>query len=56
MKKIVEFTKIVQKIYKDYYQDDYADFLERLERTRDNHSLQNAGRNLFKIYNNKSKI
>jgi hypothetical protein len=56
MKKIVEFTKIIQKIYKDYYDDDYKDFLERLEKTRDEHSLKNAGRNLYKIYNNKSKI
>lgn len=34
MKKIVEFTKIVKEIYKNYYNDDYKTFLERLEKTR----------------------
>ena len=56
MKKVVTITKVLEKIFKDYYTDDYKTFLEKLEKTRDDHSLQNAGKNLFKIYNNKSKI
>ena len=56
MKKIFNFTKIVQKIFKNYYNDDYKTFLDKLEKTRDDHSLKKAGNNLFKIYNNKSKI
>ena len=56
MKKIVTFTKIIQKIFKDYYDDDYKTFLDKLEKTRDEHSLKNAGNNLFKIYNNKIQI
>ena len=56
MKKIVNFTKILQKIFKNYYNDDYKTFLDKLEKTRDEHSLKNAGKNLFKIYNNKSKM
>ena len=56
MKKVVNFTKIVQKIIKNYYNDDYQTFIEKLEKTRDVHSLKNAGKNLYKIYNNKSKM
>ena len=56
MKKIVEFTKIVKEVYKNYYDDDYKTFLERLEKTRAPHAMDKAGKNLFKIYNNKSKI
>ena len=56
MKKIVKFTEIIKTIMKDYYDDDYKTFLEKLEKTRDEHSLNKAGKNLFKIYNDKRKI
>ena len=56
IKKIVNFTEIIQKIFKNYFNDDYKDFLDKLEKTRDEHSLKNAGKNIFQIYNNKSKI
>ena len=56
MKKVVDFTKILQKIVKNYYNDDYKTFLSKFERTRDTHALNNAGKKLFKIYNNKGRM
>ena len=56
MKKITTFTEILKKVVKNYYDDDYKTFLDKLEKTRDEHSLKNAGKNLYKIYDNKRKI
>ena len=56
MKKITTLTDILKKVVKNYYNDDYKNFLVNLEKTRDIHSLINAGKNLYKIYNNKRNI
>ncbi len=57
MKKYVDFTKIMQKIVKNYYNDEYDTFLKKFEKTRDVHSLNKAGQNVFNFYyNKKSKM
>ena len=56
MKKVADFTKILQTIFKNHYNDEYRKFLNNLEKHRDKHTLDKAGKNLYKIYNNKSKM
>ena len=56
MKKINDFTQILQKIFKNYYSDDYEDFLNKLEKTRDDHALKRAGKIMLKKYKKKDDI
>ena len=55
IKKIRDFTEIIKEVFKNYYNNDYRKFLEKLEKERAPHSLQKAGKNMFKIYSKKAK-
>ena len=56
MRKINDFVNILHDVCKNHYNDDYKNFLDRLNKTRDPHSLKNGANKLFKIYNNKRNI
>ena len=55
-KKMALFRDKLQNIIKTHYLDVYKTFLNKLEKTRDDHVLKKAGKNLYKIYNKKSNI
>ena len=55
MKKINNFTNKLHDIFKKHHYDTYKSFLEKLNKTRAPHSLQNAANKIFKIFNNKRK-
>ena len=55
MKKIVDFTNILNKIFRNSYLEEYKKFLEQLDKTRDEHCINNAGKNIFKAYKGKGK-
>ena len=56
MKKINSFVNKLYDVYKKHYNDDFKDFLIKLDKTRDKHSLENAANKIFKICNNKRKV
>ena len=56
MRKINDFVNILHDVCINHYNDDYKNFLDRLNKTRDPHSLKNGANKLFKIYNNKRNI
>ena len=55
MKKINNFINKLYFIYKKHYNDDYKIFLDKLDRTRDEHALKNAANKLFKKCDDKRK-
>ena len=56
MKKINDFTNKLNDFFKKHYYNDYKIFLEKLNKTRDEHCLKNGANKLFKICNNKRRI
>ena len=55
-KKVALFNDKLHNVFKNHYQDDYKNFLNNLEKTRDEHALRRAGKNIYKIYNKKDNI
>ena len=55
MKKINNFINKLYSIFKKHYNNDFIIFLDKLNKTRDEHALRNAANILFKIFNNKRK-
>ena len=55
-KKMALFRDKLQNLIKNHYLDFYKTFLDRLGKTRDDHVLKKAGKNLYKIYNKKCNI
>ena len=56
MKKVNNFTNKLNGIFRKNFYDTYKSFLDKLDKTRDEHSLKNAANKLFKICNNKRRV
>jgi hypothetical protein len=55
MKKNKEFINNLHDILKKHHKKKFEDFLRKLDKTRDIHSLKNAANKLYKIFNDKRK-
>ena len=55
-KKMTLFKDKLHNLFKNHYLDDYEKFLNGLEKTRAEHALKRAGKNIYKIYSKKNNI
>ena len=55
-RKMAILRDILQNLFKNHYLNDYKIFIERLEKTRAEHTLKKAGKNIYKIYTKKNNV
>ena len=56
MKKVNNFFNILKKGINNSYNDDKKLFLDKLSKTRDQHTLNNAANKIYEVINNKRKL